>query len=72
MVPADPTLWRTARAVSDAPVILVDPVIAVHDVLRTPGPDAAEAAGQLRRAIEGGTYRGRDSHRRSVAPNRPI
>lgn len=72
IVPADPTLWRTARTVSDAPVILVDPVIAVHDVLRNPGPDAAEAAGHLRRAIEAGTYRGRDSHRRSVAPDRPI
>ncbi|WP_210432848.1 hypothetical protein [Rhodococcus sp. DMU1] len=57
IVPADPTLWRTARAVSDA-AILVDPVIATHDVLRSPGPDAHEAAGHLRRAIEEGTFRG--------------
>lgn len=57
IVPADPTLWRTARAVSGA-AVLVDPVIAVHDVVRSPGPDAGDAAGHLRKAIEEGTYRG--------------
>ncbi|MBC2592380.1 hypothetical protein [Rhodococcus aetherivorans] len=57
IVPADPTLWRTAHVVSDAP-ILVDPVIATHDVLHSPGPDARDAAGHLRRAIEEGTFRG--------------
>ncbi|MDO1481781.1 hypothetical protein [Rhodococcus ruber] len=58
IVPADPTLWRTARMVSDAPSLLVDPVIATHDVLRSPGPDAHEAAGHLRRAIVEGAFRG--------------
>lgn len=58
IVPADPTLWRTARAVSSKSAILVDPVIAVHDVLRSPGPDACDAAGRLRTVIEDGTCRG--------------
>ncbi|MBX4171716.1 MULTISPECIES: hypothetical protein [Rhodococcus] len=41
-VPADPTLWRTA-AISE-PALLADPPITAGDVLRTGGPDAAEAA----------------------------
>lgn len=56
-VPADPTLWRTARALCTANTVLADPVIALHDVLRSPGPDAAEAAERLRQAIISGTWR---------------
>lgn len=41
-VPADPTLWRTAEI--SEPALLADPLITAADVLRTGGPDAAEAA----------------------------
>lgn len=41
-VPADPTLWRTAKI--SEPALLADPLITAGDVLRTDGPDAAEAA----------------------------
>ena len=58
IVPADPTLWRTARAAGGASAVLVDPVIAVHDVLRGPGSDVRDAAERLRTAIEDGSYRG--------------
>ncbi|WP_433607055.1 hypothetical protein [Prescottella agglutinans] len=56
-VPADPTLWRTAHAVCTTTTALADPIIALHDVLRSPGPDAAEAADRLRQAIERGSWR---------------
>ncbi len=72
-VPQDSTLWQTAAvaaqptvrvdpaaAVDGAPVVRVDPIIALHDVLGSPGPgpDAAEAGEHLRRAILEGTWRG--------------
>ncbi|RZL76697.1 MAG: hypothetical protein EOP32_27995 [Rhodococcus sp. (in: high G+C Gram-positive bacteria)] len=71
-VPQDPTLWRTAAAaaqptvrvdptaVDEVPVVRVDPIIALHDVLGSPGPgpDAAEAGEHLGRAILEGTWRG--------------
>ncbi|TQC42635.1 hypothetical protein EEB14_47720 [Rhodococcus sp. WS4] len=68
-VPADPTVWGTAAAAAhpprepavvewEAPAVLVDPIIALHDVLASPGPDAAEAAEHLRRAIREGAWRG--------------
>jgi len=41
-IPADPTLWRTAEI--SEPALLADPLITAGDVLRTGGPDAAEAA----------------------------
>jgi len=41
-VPADPTLWRTAKI--SEPALLADPLITAGDVLRTGGPDATEAA----------------------------
>lgn len=56
-VPADPTIWRTARAVSSTTTVLTDPIITLHDVLRSPGPDAEEAAERLRQAIISGTWR---------------
>jgi hypothetical protein len=70
-VPADRTLWRTAAAaaqqaaqvdpsvvIDNVPVVRVDPIIALNDVLASPGPDAAEAGEHLRRAILEGTWRG--------------
>ena len=69
-VPADRTLWRTAAAaaqptarvdptaVDAVPPARVDPIIALHDVLASPGPDAAEAAEHLREAILDGAWRG--------------
>ncbi|QSE87489.1 hypothetical protein JWS13_01265 (plasmid) [Rhodococcus pseudokoreensis] len=69
-VPADPTVWRTAAAAAQptarvdptaidaVPPARVDPIIALHDVLASPGPDAAEAGEHLRRAILDGTWRG--------------
>ncbi|AYA24356.1 hypothetical protein C6369_007510 [Rhodococcus rhodochrous] len=41
-VPADPTLWRTAKI--NEPALLADHLITAADVLRTGGADAAEAA----------------------------
>ena len=41
-VPADPTLWHTATMIE--PALLADPLITAGDVLRTGGPDGAEAA----------------------------
>ncbi|WP_305091632.1 hypothetical protein [Prescottella sp. R16] len=49
-VPADPTLWRTAAA-AGKPVLLADPVITAHDVRRSAGADAHEAAERLLTAI---------------------
>ncbi|WP_230990136.1 hypothetical protein [Rhodococcus oxybenzonivorans] len=69
-VPADRTLWRTAAAaahpkarveptaVIEVPGVRVDPIIALHDLLNSPGPDAAEAADHLRQAILERTWRG--------------
>ena len=69
-VPQDPTVWRTAAAaaqptarvdptaVDEVLPVRVDPIIALHDVLASPGPDAAEAAEHLRRAILDGAWRG--------------
>ncbi|MFF2112501.1 hypothetical protein [Rhodococcus koreensis] len=69
-VPQDPTLWNTAAAAAQPTArvdpaadiellpVRVDPIIALHDVLGSPGPDAAEAAEHLRRAILEGTWRG--------------
>ncbi|MFD9666728.1 hypothetical protein ACFWAY_34820 [Rhodococcus sp. NPDC059968] len=70
-VPQDPTVWHTAAAVAQqqaarvdpaavdaVPPVRVDPIIALHDVLASPGPDAAEAGEHLRRAILDGTWRG--------------
>ena len=70
-VPADPTVWCTAAAAAAQPTarvdpaaigevlpVRVDPIIALHDVLDSPGPDAAEAADHLRQAILDGTWRG--------------
>ncbi|WP_257890437.1 hypothetical protein [Rhodococcus sp. USK10] len=69
-VPVDRTLWQTAAAapqptvrvdpaaVDAVPPARVDPIIALHDVLASPGPDAAEAGEHLRRAILDGTWRG--------------
>ncbi|WP_133169428.1 hypothetical protein [Rhodococcus opacus] len=69
-VPQDGTLWRTAAAaaqptarvdpaaVDAVPPVRVDPIIALRDVLASAGPDAAEAAEQLRRTILDGTWRG--------------
>jgi hypothetical protein len=70
ILPQDRTVWRTAAAAAqptaldptvladDVPVVRVDPIIALHDVLGSPGPDAAEAAEHLRGAILDGTWRG--------------
>lgn len=69
-VPTDRTLWRTAAAaaqptvrvdpaaVDAVPPVRVDPIIVLHDVLASPGPDAAEAGEHLRRAILDGAWRG--------------
>ncbi|MFD9669962.1 hypothetical protein ACFWAY_51915 [Rhodococcus sp. NPDC059968] len=56
-VPQDRTLWRTAAAAAQ-PRARVDPIIALHDVLAGPGPDAAEAGEHLREAILDGAWRG--------------
>ena len=69
-VPADRTLWRTAAAaaqptarvdpaaIDEVLPVRVDPIIALHDVLASPDPDAAEAAEHLRRAILDGAWSG--------------
>jgi hypothetical protein len=47
-VPADPTLWPTANAFADGHRrSTADPLIVAHDVLRTGGPDAEEAADRI-------------------------
>ncbi|MFC0452368.1 hypothetical protein [Rhodococcus jostii] len=38
--------------------VRVDPIIVLQDVLRRPGPDTADAAEHLRRAILEGKWRG--------------
>ncbi len=61
-VPADPTLWRTAAALAAecGPAGVVDPLVALHELTHSPGPDAGEAAAHLRTAIEENTHRARD------------
>ena len=58
-VPADPTLWRTATTLTTegGPTGVVDPLVALHDLTHSPGPDAGEAAAHLRTAIEENTHR---------------
>ncbi|EKT77351.1 hypothetical protein WSS_A37941 [Rhodococcus opacus M213] len=56
-VPQERTLWRTAAAAAQ-PTVRVDPIITLHDVLASPGPNAAAAAEYLREPILGGTWRG--------------
>ncbi|WP_237737156.1 hypothetical protein [Rhodococcus sp. 21391] len=56
-VPQDRTLWHTAAAAAQ-PTVRVDPIIALHDVLASPGPNAAEAAEHVREPILEGTWRG--------------
>lgn len=52
-VPADHTIWATARAYSDGRgQLLADPLICAHDVLRIGGPDAADAAEHLIARLE--------------------
>ncbi|TDW28902.1 hypothetical protein [Cryobacterium psychrophilum] len=55
VVPADPTIWSTARAWSStAPVWTTDPVLVAWDVQRTGGPDAADAVERIRRTVLAG------------------
>ncbi|SNT25733.1 hypothetical protein [Rhodococcoides kyotonense] len=59
-VPEDSTIWKTAAVASSITrrSDLVDPIVALYDVLRSPGADAAEAADRLRQAIIEGSWRG--------------
>lgn len=59
-VPVDATMWKTAAVTSTTRthLTLADPVIALHDLLLSPGTDAIEAAARLRDAIVEGTWRG--------------
>lgn len=50
VVPADHTVWATSRA-CNASADSVDPLIAAWDVLRSGGPDAAEAAAKLKSVV---------------------
>lgn len=55
VVPADQTIWSTARAWSrEAPARMADPVLAAWDVRRTGGPDAEEAVERIERAVLAG------------------
>jgi len=52
-VPADHTIWATARAYSDGRGrLLADPLICAHDILRIGGPDAADATEHLIARLE--------------------
>lgn len=52
VVPADPTIWPTARAwTSTASGLTADPVLVAWDVQRTGGPDAADAVERIRRTV---------------------
>ena len=52
VVPADPTIWSTARAwTAAASSGMVDPVLVAWDVQRTGGPDAADAVERIRRQV---------------------
>jgi hypothetical protein len=52
VVPADPTIWATARAwsVSASPE-MVDPALVAWDGQRIGGPDAAEAVARIQRTV---------------------
>ncbi len=55
VVPADPTIWSTARAwTSTGSGWIADPVLVAWDVQRTGGPDAADAVERIRRAVLAG------------------
>lgn len=58
-VPADPTLRRTANALTTegGPAGVVDPLVALHELTHSPDPDAGEAAAHLRTAIEENIHR---------------
>lgn len=60
-IPRDPTLWSVAKwyaAHADSGVDqLVDPVLALWDVMHSPGSDASDAAQHLREAIVSGRLR---------------
>ena len=47
VVPDDQTIFATARAYADGSPQLTDPVLTAWEVLRSPGPDARQAAGSL-------------------------
>jgi len=58
VVPADRTIWSTARAwTRGAPVWMADPVLAAWDVRRTGGPDAEEAVERIERTVLAGWLR---------------
>jgi hypothetical protein len=55
VVPADRTIWSTARAWSStASVWTTDPVLVAWDVQRTGGPDAADAVERIQRTVLAG------------------
>jgi hypothetical protein len=55
VVPADPTIWSTARAWSATALgFTTDPALAAWDVQRTGGPDAADAVERIRRTVLAG------------------
>lgn len=56
-VPEDPTVWRTAAVLTPTTPAFVDPIIALHDVMRGEGTDALDAAEQLHEAIARGGLR---------------
>lgn len=58
--PEDETIWRTAAVIAThrTQLGLVDPVVTLVDVLRSPGPDVVDAAARLQEAILDGTWRG--------------
>ena len=52
VVPADPTIWSTARAwASTVSDWKTDPVLVAWDVQRTGGPDASDAVEKIRRTV---------------------
>ena len=55
VVPADPTIWSTARAwASTGSGWTADPLIVAWDVQQTRGPDAADAVEKIRRTVLAG------------------
>jgi hypothetical protein len=50
-VPADPTVFATARAWADGDARRTDPLITAWEMLDAGGPDVAEAVDHLRRAV---------------------
>ncbi|WP_448006145.1 hypothetical protein [Agromyces bauzanensis] len=52
-VPADPTIWATARAFADGRSLrAADPLVCAHDVRRIGGPDAEDAVEHLLTRLE--------------------